>query len=38
MVFTIDSRGNSDTAYVNITTTELDLTPPAQPNLKFVKN
>jgi hypothetical protein len=37
MVFTIDSRGNSDTAYVNITTTELDLTPPAQPNLKFVK-
>ncbi len=37
MVYTIDSRGNSDTAYVNITTTELDLTPPGQPNLKYVK-
>ncbi len=37
MVFTIDSRGNADTAYVNITTTELDLTPPGQPNLKLVK-
>jgi hypothetical protein len=37
MVFTIDSRGNTDTAFVNITTTELDLIPPEQPNLKYVR-
>ncbi|KAA3615325.1 MAG: hypothetical protein DWQ05_14790 [Calditrichaeota bacterium] len=33
MLFAGDTRGNSDTAYVDVTTTRLDLIPPGQPTL-----
>lgn len=36
MVFTEDSRGNADTVYVPVTTTDIDLIPPSIPNLKYV--
>ncbi len=36
MVFTADTRGNTDTAYVAVTTTEADLEAPAQPTLRIV--
>jgi len=37
MVYTTDCRGNADTVYVNITTTDIDLIPPGQANLKFIR-
>ncbi|NLH62206.1 MAG: T9SS type A sorting domain-containing protein [Ignavibacteriales bacterium] len=37
MVWTTDCRGNADTQYVNITTTDIDLIPPGQANLRYVK-
>lgn len=37
MVFAEDSRGNADTVYVPVTTTDIDLIPPAPPTLKYVK-
>ena len=37
MVFAEDSRGNADTVYVPVTTTDIDLIPPAAPVLKYVK-
>ena len=37
MVFTEDTRGNTDTVYVPVTTTDIDLIPPAAPILKQVK-
>ncbi len=37
MVFTEDTRGNADTVYVTVTTTDIDLIPPASPKLKYVK-
>ena len=37
MVFTEDTRGNTDTAYVAVRTTEADFTAPAQPTLKSIK-
>lgn len=37
MAFTEDTRGNTDTAFVAVSTTESDLTPPQQPVLKHVK-
>ncbi len=36
MVFTEDTRGNTDTVYVPVTTTEIDLIPPATPDLKYI--
>lgn len=36
MVFTKDMRGNADTVYVPVTTTDIDLIPPGQPQLKYV--
>lgn len=37
MVFTEDTRMNTDTVYVQVETTEADFTPPAQPVLRFTK-
>ena len=37
MVFTEDTRGNTDTVYVPVTTTDIDLIPPAAPILKYIK-
>ncbi|RMD94214.1 MAG: T9SS C-terminal target domain-containing protein [Calditrichaeota bacterium] len=37
MVFTEDTRHNADTVYVAVETTGADLTPPAPPVLRFVK-
>lgn len=37
MVFTEDTRGNADTVYVPVTTTDLDLIPPSPPVLKYIK-
>lgn len=37
MVFTEDTRNNTDTMYVSVETTDADLIPPAQPVLRFVK-
>jgi hypothetical protein len=37
MVFAQDSRGNADTVYVPVTTTNVDLIPPGAPTLKYVK-
>ncbi|MHC1737490.1 MAG: peptidoglycan DD-metalloendopeptidase family protein [Ignavibacteriaceae bacterium] len=37
MVYTTDCRGNADTVFVNITTTDIDLIPPGQANLKFIR-
>ena len=37
MVFTEDTRGNTDTVYVPVITTDIDLIPPAAPILKYVK-
>ncbi len=36
MAFSEDTRGNTDTAYVSVTTTEADLEPPAQPVFRNV--
>jgi hypothetical protein len=36
MVFTEDTRGNADTVYVPVTTTEIDLIPPETPELKYI--
>ncbi len=36
MLFAGDTRGNADTAYVNVTTTRLDLIAPAQPVLQTI--
>src|SRR3990172_5573892 len=38
MVFTEDTRGNTDTVYVPVITTDIDLIPPAAPILKYIKN
>jgi hypothetical protein len=37
MVYTEDTRGNADTVYVPVTTTDIDLIPPASPTFKYVK-
>jgi len=37
MVFTEDTRQNSDTAYVAVRTADADLVPPAQPVLRYAK-
>ncbi len=37
MVFTADTRGNTDTAYVAVQTTESDFTAPPQPDFRIVK-
>jgi hypothetical protein len=37
MVFAEDSRGNADTVYVPVTTTDIDLIAPAAPILKSIK-
>lgn len=37
MIYTEDTRGNVDTVYVPVTTTDIDLIPPAAPVLKSVK-
>jgi hypothetical protein len=37
MVFTQDSRGNGDTVYIPVITTNIDLIPPSPPVLKYVK-
>jgi hypothetical protein len=37
MVFTEDTRNNTDTLYVSVETTDADLIPPVQPVLRFVK-
>jgi hypothetical protein len=37
MVFAEDTRGNADTVYVPVTTTDIDLIPPAAPILTYVK-
>jgi hypothetical protein len=37
MVFAQDSRGNADTVYLPVTTTNIDLIPPGQPIIKYVK-
>ncbi len=37
MVFTEDTRGNADTVYIPVTTTDIDLIPPAIPTLKYIK-
>ena len=36
MVFAEDTRGNADTVYIPVTTTDIDLIPPAAPILKHV--
>ncbi len=38
MVYTEDFRGNADTVYIPVTTTDLDLTPPSPPQMRFVKS
>jgi len=38
MVFTEDTRGNTDTAYVKVQTDESDIIPPAHPELKYVRD
>lgn len=37
MVFTTDVRGNADTVYIPVTTTEIDLIPPQQPKMRSIK-
>lgn len=37
MVYTEDTRGNADTVYIPVTTTDIDLIPPAEPTLKYAK-
>lgn len=37
MAFTADTRGNTDTAYVAVTTTEADLEAPAPPTLRILR-
>ena len=37
MVFTEDTRGNTDTVYIPVTTTDIDLIAPSAPNLRYVK-
>lgn len=37
LVFTEDVRGNKDSVIINVTTSDIDLIPPQQPNLKYVK-
>ena len=37
MVFAGDSRGNADTVYIPVTTTDIDLIPPSAPTVKYVK-
>lgn len=37
MVYAADSRGNADTVYIPVSTTDIDLVPPAAPTLKYVK-
>lgn len=37
MVYAEDTRGNADTVYLPVTTTDIDLIPPAQPILKAVR-
>ncbi|MDP2303728.1 MAG: T9SS type A sorting domain-containing protein [Ignavibacteria bacterium] len=37
MVFTKDTRGNTDTVYIPVVTTEQDLIAPGQPHLRYVK-
>ncbi len=36
MTFAEDTRGNADTMYTAVNVTETDLTPPAQPTMRFV--
>lgn len=36
MVFSKDTRGNADTVYIPVTTTDLDLIAPGQPQMKYV--
>jgi hypothetical protein len=38
MIFTEDTRGNKDTAYVNVVTTIQDIIPPSPPELRYIKN
>ena len=38
MVFTEDTRRNTDTVYVRVKTSESDIIPPALPELKYVKD
>ena len=37
MVFTEDTRGNADTVFIPVTTTDIDLIPPTTPDLKYVR-
>ncbi|MFH0735446.1 MAG: T9SS type A sorting domain-containing protein [bacterium] len=37
MVFAKDTRGNADTVYVNVATTDIDLIAPGQSNLKYIR-
>lgn len=37
MVFAEDTRGNADTVYVQVTTTDIDLIPPELPSFRYVK-
>jgi hypothetical protein len=37
MVFAKDTRGNADTVYIPVSTTEQDLIPPGQTHLRYVK-
>ncbi|NWF90511.1 MAG: M23 family metallopeptidase [Ignavibacteriaceae bacterium] len=37
MIFTEDTRGNADTVYIPVTTTDIDLIAPSAPTLKYVK-
>jgi hypothetical protein len=37
MVFTKDTRGNADTLYIPVSTTEQDLIAPGQPHLRYIK-
>ena len=37
MVYAEDTRGNADTVYLPVTTTDIDLIPPVQPILKAVR-
>ncbi|MBZ0198398.1 MAG: T9SS type A sorting domain-containing protein [Ignavibacteriaceae bacterium] len=37
MIFTEDTRGNADTVFIPVTTTDIDLIPPQQPALDYVK-
>lgn len=37
MIFTKDTRGNTDTVYIPITNTDIDLIPPSSPILSFIR-